>query len=508
MRHLLAGCERCAGYMADGYVRFSDRLAACYAPGGIGSPQLLSPLLEARNSSIPLLFISISQPISDRGRWATSSFDHAAFDEVAKANIRVERVDAIPERVVEAVRIATSPRTGPCHLDIPSDILSENTTRTAPMRGTGTEARYPRFRPRADGATIRRVDALMRGARCPVIVLGGGVHLAHLPTHSILRAAERYGAALCATLNGKGGVPETEGTTPFVGVVGQKGDHGANEFIRQADVVVLLGTKMGDKSSLNGHLLSDSQTVVQVDVDPRELGRVARVTEAVLSDARAFIEDLLAIGSANPRRTSAGAPMTRARDVTAPAAQICTALSMRLRGDDILVADASQASGWMGVYFRGSLRGRGTTTPRGTGTIGYALPAAIGAWLARPGAQVAALGGDGGLLMSMHEMETATRLRANVKFFLLNNGNRLGLLEEHLRHLHGAADVLGVRSPIDWRAIAEGFSWQYARVTEGADVAAHADHALSCSGPMLVDVACDATLSPDFENTLRLAALT
>jgi acetolactate synthase-1/2/3 large subunit len=504
LTHVIAGCERCAGYMADGYVRFSDRLAVCYAPGGIGSPWLLPALLEAKNSSIPLIFISVSQPTTHEGRWTTSSFDHAAFDGVTKTNLRVTRADLLAPALRTAVRVATAPRTGPCHLDIPSDLLS--TSADPAWVATGQEATFPSFRSRAEAATLARVRERLAASRAPLVVLGGGVQLSRVPPDLVCRFADVYDVDIAVTLNGKGAVSEAASNERFVGVVGQKGQARANAIARAADLVILVGTKMGDKSSLNWTLVGQTQAVIQVDVDPAEIGRSFPQADGVLSDARTFFEDLLIDAPAPSPSRQTRTRATPARDETPLPIQagLCRALSDVLRDDDVLIADASQSCGWMGVHFRSQLRPRGTASPRGTGSIGFALPAAIGAALARPGRQVVAIGGDAGLSMAMHEMETCVRVQTPVKFFLLNNQNRLGLLEWHLEHFHGARDVFGPRHAVDWTLVARAFGWRDLRVASAHDIAATVAAALDTPGPVLIDVPCDRTLSPDFENTMRL----
>jgi acetolactate synthase I/II/III large subunit len=503
--HVIAGCEKCAGYMADGYARFSDRLAACYSPGGIGSPLLLPSLLEAHNSSIPILFISISEATHKLGKWSTSSFDHSTFNRVVKANFRVDRIERLVSRTREAVRLAATPRTGPCHLDIPYDVLTASVEVQDAGQSSVTEAVYPRHRIRADEETIRRVRQSIERARSPLVILGGGVQLARVRTDLITQFANLYDVRLVSTLNGKGAVNEAENER-FLGVVGQKGRSDLNKFVRSCDLVILLGTKMGDKSSLNWTLLGQDQSVIQVDVDPAEIGRNFSVREGVLSDAEAFLEDMIAAaGSEAERGPRSFADLAAAPPGSGLIPTVCSILSDKLTGNDLLIADASQACGWMGSYFRPKLRGRGTASPRGTGSIGFALPAAIGAATARPDSRVAVIGGDGGLLMSMHEMETCARLGLKLRFFLLNNNNRLGLLENHLEHLYGVKGALGHRNPVDWQPICNAFRWDYLAVSSESEMEKTVETAFASSGPVLVDMKCEDQLSPDFKNTLSVA---
>ncbi|HYK23003.1 MAG TPA: thiamine pyrophosphate-binding protein [Pyrinomonadaceae bacterium] len=503
--HVIAGCEKCAGYMADGYARFSDRLAACYSPGGIGSPLLLPSLLEAHNSSIPLLFISISEATHKLGKWSTSSFDHSAFNCVVKANFRVDRIERLVSRTREAVRLAATPRTGPCHLDIPYDVLTASYEVQDAGQSFAPEAVYPRHRIRADENTIRRVRQLIERARSPLMILGGGVQLARVQAGLITQFAELYDVRLVSTLNGKGAVHEVENSR-FLGVIGQKGRSDINKFVRGCDLVMLLGTKMGDKSSLNWTLLGSDQSVIQVDVDPAEIGRNFNVREGVLSDAEAFLEDMIAAGANQAERGPRSFPdLNAAPPASGLIPRMCSILSGKLEGEDLLIADASQACGWMGSYFRPTLRSRGTASPRGTGSIGFALPAAIGAATARPKSCIAVIGGDGGLLMSMHEMETAARLGIKLRFFLLNNNNRLGLLENHLEHLYGVKGALGQRNSVDWQLICNAFRWDYLAISSESEMEKTIDTAFASSAPVLVDVKSDDQLSPDFQNTLSVA---
>lgn len=502
--HHLAGCERCAGYMADGCARFGDRVTVAYAPGGIGSPHMLPAMSEAYNSSIPIVFISISEPLAQRGRWSTSTFDHRAFDHVCKANIPIHHGSRMADSVRDAIRIAASPRTGPTHLEIPYDILTSEISAPS-YEEDPCESLYPRFRLHASPDCLIRVRDRILRAEQPVAVLGGGAQLSRVPADLIGEFARRCELSLVATLNGKGTYPESEPASRYLGVAGQKGEVAANRAVRESDLVILLGTKMGDKSSLDWTLIRNSQDVVQVDVDPAEIGRNFRVVESVLSDIRAFLEDILATlgDAAIPCRKVAVVAESSGSADTPPLASVMQHLSSRLTSEDMLIADASQACGWMGSYFRSSLSGRGTASPRGTGSIGFALPAALGAWCARPQARVAAIGGDGGLLLCMHEMEACVRLRASLKFFLINN-NALGLLDHHLEHLHGVRGVLDQRAPVQWSHVCHAFGWKYLGLSSADDLGDVIDRSFALAGPTLIDMRFEDTMPPDFRNTVNI----
>ena len=493
IRHVLARCPRCAGYMAEAYARVTGRVGVCDAPGGIGSPHAVPALLEAFNSSTPMVFLASGVGRAARGRWSTGECDQQQlFGAVTKSRVRLELPDDAVGRVCAAVRTAASPRSGPVFVEIPADVLA--------LRVPGGVTAVPAPATRAAHRSaplpgvVSEVARYVRRAGHAVVVAGGGIHLAS-GADDLRRLVAATGLPVATTLNGKGAVDEC--LPNVVGVTGAKGSIAANNFVRAADCIIAIGTKLGDKSTDRHRWPGPAQTLVHVDCDPAELDRFGHPSLPVLSDAREFCRALA--------RELAG---FRYRGIPFQPDQpfwelgvtdhLCRRITDELGDDDIVVADASVASGWAGAAIR--LRGarQRLLTPRGSGSIGYALPAALGAKYARPGARVFAIGGDGGLAMAMHELETAVRARLPITYFLLNN-QRLGLIDRHAVELHGGSPVSGEFGPVDWQRIAPAFGWRSVLVRSADELDARWDEATAPDEPTLVECAIPASEgAPDF----------
>jgi len=461
VRHVLARCPRCAGYMADAFARVSGRVGACDAPGGIGSPFTIPALLESYNSSVPLVFISSGTARHRRGRWTTGECaQQELFGAVTKFSERIEVPDDVVGRVIAAVRHALSPRSGPVYLEIPSDLFS---LPTPDMSWADRHALLPKAAPAPHVTAL--VARHIKAAASAVIIAGGGVHLggAEEELRALIQAT---GLPVATTLNGKGAIDER--LPNALGVTGAKGSFTANDAVQSADCIVVLGSKLGDKSTNGYRWPSAKQTLFHVDSSATELSRFGHPGIPVLSDAGVFCQALMRElgdyhyeGTINPPASPFWAPGL--------SDYLCKRLTPELEDEDVVVADASVSSGWAGAALRLYGARRRLLTPRGSGSISYALPASLGAKIARPQARIFAIGGDAGFAMAMHEMETAVRNDLPITYFLLNN-ERLGLIDRHATELSGGQPISSKFSHLDWQSIAPAMGWRSYKVTSGDEL--------------------------------------
>lgn len=512
INNVVARTELCSGFMADAYVRFSQKITICHAPGGIGSPQLLPGIVETYNSSIPVVFMSFSEPQAQRGKWSTSTFDHNTFSLVVKQAFVLNSVDDIQTVVSQAIATASTPRTGPVHVDIPCNLLEEEAEwnpNLKPVCGV-----YPSQRPLPGSEDLTQIKTLAKRllqAQRPVIYAGGGGFLSDAGK-LIQTLAETVGAVVVTTLNGKGVVPETHPHN--FGVAGQKGADLGNQCFELSDLVVIMGSKTGDKSTLSWRLCKKVSHSAQIDADSREVGRnfntelnvvgdLATVVELLLKEIEAIkdVETPRPLWLIRDRQQESKSDSSQEEDSLIRT--VMQELSTHYSAFGLMVTDASQASGWGGKYYQCVQKQRSFISPRGTGTIGYAMPAAIGAHLARRETPIVAIGGDGGLLMSLHEMETAKRLQVPLLFVLLDN-RALGLLNEHLRLFHESEGALPEFTDMRWDYVAKAFGWSYLEIKEESQVKDTIVRAQSEIQPCLLKVVCSAVRSPDFHNTLKI----
>ncbi len=527
MRHVLVRDERSAAYAADGYARVTGLAGVCDATVGPGAAKLPSGLAEALGASVPVVALVSELPARlapHRYRSAASqALDQAALlAAVTKWQATVPDAATMPALVRQAFREATTGRPGPVALFLPQDVLDgpapghmapENSAGSSrgssPRASTSRFGSFPAFRPAPDADDVAAAVAVLRGARRPFILAGGGV--LHSGAGAELTAlAEALSAAAGTTLSGKGAIAENHPLA--VGVTGGMGTAAGAAALAEADVVLFAGTKAGSGPTFGWTLPAAGQTIVQLDLDPAELGRAFPVAAAVLADARAGLNALRAAldqPAGGPDRAAwrariaelaaawrAGRDAERASDAVPIAPQrVLAEIEAVLGGDDILICDASLASGWGGAYLEQRSAGRRVLCPRGQAGLGYALPAAIGVATARPGGRTLVLAGDGALGYATGELATVAELGLPVTVIVLNNRS-LGWIRWYRRITFGRGWEDEDFSDVPFADVARAFGLAGERVTEPGRLAAALRTACAGPGPALLDVVTEPWQTP------------
>ena len=532
LTHVLVRDERTAAYAADGYARMTGRVGVCDATVGPGAAKLPSGLGEALGASVPVIALVSDLPTRlapHRYRSAASqALDQAALlAPVTKWLASVPDAASMPGLVRQAFREATSGRPGPVALLLPQDMLDAPAEPVTPRAASARFGAYPAFRPAPEPADAAAVAQVLRRAARPFLLAGGGVmHSGAGPAVTAL--AVRLSAAVGTTLTGKGAIAEDHPLS--VGVTGTMGTGAAAAALAEADVVLLAGTKASGGATYGWTLPHAGQQVVQLDIDPAELGRAFEVAAAMLGDARAGLAALLtelgtgATDGAEPDRSAwrvrlaaltaewrAVRDTERASDAIPIAPQrVLAALEEALAPGDCLVCDASLASGWGGVYFEQRRPGRQVLFPRGQAGLGYALPAAIGAATAATvtatvtatasaaaaaGARTVVLTGDGALGYAVGELATVTELGLPITVVVLNNRS-LGWIRWYRRINFGRGWEDDDFADVAYADVARGFGMHGVRVTDPAEFGGALASALGSDRPALVDVVTEAWQTP------------
>jgi acetolactate synthase-1/2/3 large subunit len=535
LSHVLVRDERTAAYAADGYARMTGRVGVCDATVGPGAAKLPSGLAEALGASVPVIALVSDLPTRmapHRYRSAASqALDQAALlAPVTKWLASVPDAASMPGLVRQAFREATSGRPGPVALLLPQDMLDGPAEPVTPRAASARFGAFPSFRPAPEPDDVAAVAQVLRRAARPFLLAGGGVmHSGAGPAVAAL--ATRLSAAVGTTLTGKGAIAEDHPLS--VGVTGTMGTSAAAAALAEADVVLLAGTKASGGATYGWTLPQAGQQVVQLDIDPAELGRAFEVAAAMLGDARAGLTALLTeLGTGTPAASaSAGgtglangaepdrshwrarlAELTagwravrdteRASDAVPIAPQrVLAALEQALAPGDTLICDASLASGWGGVYFEQRRPGRQVLFPRGQAGLGYALPAAIGAATATVSAAATAsartvvLTGDGALGYAVGELATVTELGLPITVVVLNNRS-LGWIRWYRRITFGRGFADDDFADVAYADVAGAFGMHGVRVTDPAELGAALASALRSDRPALVDVVTEAWETP------------
>jgi acetolactate synthase I/II/III large subunit len=504
--HILARDERSAAYMADAYARVTGRVGVCEGPSGGGATYILPGVVEANESSIPVLALTTDIAVGSRGRYALTELDQEAlFQPLTKWNRVIDQAAQIPEVLRAAFRQMTTGRPGAAHIGLPFDVqrapVDEAEVHADPTLGV-----FPARRTAPEPAAIAAAAEAILSARSPLFICGGGPVIAGAEAE--LRAlAELLEAPVATTISGQGSISELHPLA--VGVVGSNGGTPETRaLVDQADLVVFVGCRAGSVTTERWrHPAPGRVRVVHVDVDPAVIGANYPTEVALLGDARlalAALKDEVArfvdippdrsgglgreaVARAQSEKFGAFAELARSNEVPIRPERIVATLQALLPADAVIVADAGTPCPYFSAYYRQRDAGRRFMSNRAHGALGYALPAAIGARIGRPGAPCVAVMGDGSFGFASGELETVARLGlpitmvviANATFGWIKAGQRSGFEARYF-----AVDF----SPGQHARIAEAYGIRSWRVEDPADLEPALAKALACDRPALVDV--------------------
>lgn len=500
--------ERHGAIMAHGYAQATGRPGICAATFGPGASNLSTGLLEALKSSVPVIALVQDHALSVRGRNASSELDHeAALKPFVKAVLRINQPSQAADMVRQAFRLATAGRPGPIALLCPTDVIGAETTGDPYAEAIYTT--MPALRPRASRTGLEEAARRLATAERPLIVAGGGSVLSGAGVE-ITALAERFAAPVATTMTGKGAISEQHPLAAGVLGTSTGGLYGSgkisNALLADADVVMVLGSRTGQICYSNWTLPQPSATLIHLDMDPTELGRNFPTAIPLLGDVRDSLRDLLAYaGEAglSRRDPTNGGPMASLKEAwaaeIAPVAtsdrqpmrpeRVMAEIGRAVGSSTLIVTDASYSTGWAMSQLVAPKAGRFMLSPRGTASIGWGLPAAIGAKLGDPSRQVICVTGDGGFGYVMNELETAARYAVDLLIVVFNNST-LGFQrhwEEHALGSYRDCDFLDV----DYSEVARALKCRGERVRDPAHLQAAIQRGLAIRGPYLIDAVID-----------------
>lgn len=435
IRHILVRQEQNAAHMASGYARACGKPGVCVATSGPGATNLITGIATAYMDSIPLIAITgqVNQWLLGRDVFQEADIT-GACESFTKHSYLVKDVSELPRVFKEAFHIASTGRPGPVLIDIPTDV------QTAKLESFSypQKAEIAGYRPRTQGhaVQVRRAAEAVRKSERPLIVCGGGV-VSAAAREELISFAQDNRIPVVSTMMGLGVMPMD--SPLYLGMIGMHGHANANRAIHEADCILLCGARVGDRAVNDPEKITEKSTIIHIDVDPAEIGKNMEVDIPIVGDIRLVLKSLAQqIGTAPEtgewvRRLTCekaefvphGEPQNGTGFVE-PRSFFRT-LSTMMEENAILISDVGQNQIWAASSFNVKL-GRFLTSG-GLGTMGYSLPAAIGAKLAKPGRQVICICGDGAFQMSMCELATLCESGADIKIILMQN-RRLGMVRE------------------------------------------------------------------------------
>jgi acetolactate synthase-1/2/3 large subunit len=433
IEHVLTRHEAAAAFAAGGYARASGRVGVCFATSGPGATNLVTGILDAQMDSIPVVAITGQVRTTLMG---TDGFQEAdvtsIMGPVTKRSVCVRDVRDLERILRAAFRVARGPRPGPVLVDIPNDILKAACPRMDPFaaRPVGPAAEYP------DDAALSETIALLRAAKRPVAVVGGGARSANA-TYLFRELMAMLEMPHAATINGLGCA--RPGDPHFLGMLGMHGWKAANIAVSQADVLLALGMRFDDRVTGKPDKFARHAKIVHADVDASEFGKIVPIEVALRGDLRQTLERLVRKLSqttvptfsgwaAEARQLGGALPADRAPHGELSATDVLDAFFAVAPEDTIVATDVGQHQMWAAQRQR-AIHPRNFITSAGLGSMGFGLPAAIGAQFAHRDRRVVAICGDGGFQMSLPELATLRRFELPVKILLIDN-QRLGMVRQ------------------------------------------------------------------------------
>ncbi len=486
MRH-----EQAAAHAADGYARATGKVGVCIATSGPGATNLVTGIANAQMDSVPLVAITGQVSKSDLGLDSFQEVDITGITmPIVKHNYLITDIAELPHAIKEAFHIARTGRPGAVLIDIAVNVQTAQAEYAYP-----DEVDLPGFRPHLTGnrRQLKQAAQMLAEAERPLIVAGRGVLIAG--AWDLLRElAEKADIPVVTTLLGKSALPETHPLS--LGMGGMHGESFVNHALQNADLIVGIGTRFDDRFTSTAHTFAPRARIIHVDIDPAEIGKRIRVDLPVVGDALYVLRDLVPMvepATHGPWRETIQSwhSDTKGRDVANrdPHAllpqHVVRMIDQATQGQAIMVSDVGQNQMWEAQYYR-HLRPGSLITSGGLGTMGFALPAAIGVAVGRPDVPVWVVAGDGGFQMTSQELVTAVQERLPIKIAVLNNGY-LGMVRQWQEFFfegnYSGTPILGP----DFGKLAEACGVMGQTVQDHEGIAAAIDRAMAHDGPALID---------------------
>ena len=496
IRHILTRHEQGAAHAANGYARVTGRVGVCVATSGPGATNLITGIANAYMDSIPIVAIT--------GQVASAMIGTDAFQEAditgatapfCKHNYLVKSAEELPRIIKEAFHIAATGRPGPVVIDVPVDVQTST-----------IDFKYPEnvdikgYKPTYKGhpMQIKKAVQALESANAPVICAGGGVISANA-TEELRELAERRNIPMVTTLMGIGSIPSAHPL--HFGMVGTHGNHTANYALHNADLVLILGARVGDRAIGAASVLAKNAKIIHIDIDPAEIGKNIDAAIPVVGDVKLILTDMLAIlksgGSAewsekvvNLKQQKTKLHNQEESSGSVNPKYLISILSEYLPEEAVIATEVGQNQIWAANNYN-IRRPKTFITSGGLGTMGYGLPSAIGAKLGNPEVPVVVISGDGSFQMSMQELGTMKQYDIGVKMILFNNC-RLGMVRELQLNKHsGRYSQVCLDTNPDFVMLAAAYGFKGEKIISNSQIRAALERMTAQDGPYLLECAVD-----------------
>jgi len=494
LRHILVRHEQGAAHAADGYARVTGKVGVCLATSGPGATNLVTGIANAYLDSAPMVAITgqVAKPFI--GKDAFQEIDITGITlPITKHNYLVLDVDSLARTVKEAFYLARTGRPGPVLIDIPRDVFIEQTEFHYPNK-----VNLPGYKPTMQGhpAQIKKAAKLINEAQRPVVIAGRGIIISRA-YDELKKLAEAAQVPVVSTLLGIGSFPESHVLS--YGMLGMHGMAYANMAVDAADLVIAIGMRFDDRATGKVSGFAPHAHIIHIDIDPAEIGKNVRVDVPIVGDVKMVLNELNKLIVPTERidwvkqldEWRREHPLISIRDDTKSLLPqyVINKIYETTHGEAIIVTGVGQNQMWAAQHYCYN-RPNSLISSGGLGTMGFELPAAMGAKIGSPDDTVWCVAGDGGFQMTIQELATIVQEQAAVKIAILNNGY-LGMIKQWQELFYGRRYVASPLTCPDFLKIAEAYGLPALRVTRKEEVIPAIEQAMEHQGPFLIDFMID-----------------
>jgi len=432
IKHVLTRHEQGAVHAADGYARVTGKVGVCLATSGPGATNLVTGIANAYMDSVPMVVITGQVPVSQIGTDAFQEVDITGITiPVTKHNYLIKDPKQLPQIVRKAFHIAATGRPGPVLIDLPKDVAQAKIKFTTYPRNI----HLPGYKPTYKGhpAMISQAGKIIMESKRPVIYAGGGIRISNAAPE-LKELAETISAPVTHTLMGLGCFP---GDHPlFLGMLGMHGTRYANQAVTECDCLITVGARFDDRVVANIEGFAPNAKIIHIDIDPAEIGKNVQAGLPIVGDVKQVLEKLLPLlkkrknadWTARVQAWKKEYPLDYIKDGALKPQFVIEKLYESTGGDAIVVTDVGQHQMWTAQYYKFK-EPRSFISSGGLGTMGFGLPAAIGAQMGASGQRVVLITGDGSIQMTLQELATAMEQGLPLKIFVMNN-RQLGMVRQ------------------------------------------------------------------------------
>ena len=507
IKRVMTHGEKSAAYMADGYARASKKPGICLVQQ-IGASNLAAGLRDAYMACSPIIAISGGAPINAHYKHGYQEVeDFPQFEPVTKMNVRVDHVSRLPDLLRQAFRVATTNSPGPVHLQITGphgQVANEKTS--LPVKVDQAFKQFPAFRPAAEKSHVIHALECLSHAKRPIIVVGGGA-VASSAQQVLIEFAEKLLLPVATSMNAKGIIPDSHPLA--LGVAGTYSRACANQAIYESDLVFFIGSHTGGQLTVDWEIPAAGTKVIQLDINPAELGRNYPNDVSLCGDAKKILEQLITLSKPISKRLDwlnridalkdnwrkQFLPLLNSNDLPIRPERICHEISNLLPENGVLVSDTGHSGMWTGAMI--DLHHKDQRFFRCAGSLGWGLPGAMGVKCALPDQVVICFLGDGAFYYHIAELETAVRQNINIIVIVNNNSaynQEIPLWDnvfEDKKSIHHHPKELWEMNHLNFAKIAEGFGCAGIRVEKPEEISAAIQKAMRLNQPVVIDIVTD-----------------